>query len=403
MTDRWQVSALSARCSVPLILIAAGGTISAYGVYTTPNRTWPNLLLNGFYFTSLALSALCFLASQFLTGARWSASLRRIPEAFMMALPVAAVLMLLLIFGAKVLYPWMRPDAFSNTSSIAGKTHYLQPIWFLVRVLLAFVVWIVFVWLVRKASLEQDRDAGLSLVLHRRLTRYSALFALAFALTFSMSALDWVVSLEPEWFSTMSPVYIFSGTFVQGIAAITIAAVILKERGIFDDTISESQLQDLGKLLFAFSTFWAYIWVCQYLLVWYANIPGEVPHYVKRTIGPWTVLFALNVVVNWVIPFGALLSADAKRNPVTLKTISALLLLGHWLDLYVLIMPSFSDTPKFGMPELFIAIGYGALLYLVFVRSLAKAPLVPVNDPVLLAETIRRNALAVPFRVWREE
>src|SRR5262249_21598577 len=191
-----------------------------------PDRTWPNLLLNGFYFTSLALSAIFFLATQRLTGARWSASMRRIPEAFMMALPVAALLMLLVFFGREVLYPWSRPGMFSNTPDIAGKVQYLQPPWILGRTMVSFLVWVAFAWLMRRTSLDQDRDPSSSLVLHKRLTRYAGLFVVVFALTFTMSVFDWIMSLEPEWFSTMFAVYVFAGTFVQGIAAVTLAAVL---------------------------------------------------------------------------------------------------------------------------------------------------------------------------------
>jgi hypothetical protein len=383
-TQSVEISQRSRSRAQGLIFVAA--MVAVFGVAYAPERAWPNLLLNGFYVASLAVSAIFFLAAQRLTGARWSASLRRIPEAFALVMPVAAALMLLVLFGLHTLYPWSREGSFAGAPAIAGRVQYLQVSWMWVRVTVALFLWIVFAWLFRKASLEQDRNPRKSLLLHHRLTLYAALFVPIFAITFSSSVFDWLLSLDSQWFSTMFAVYAFAGTFVQGIAAVTLATILLKERGVLRGAVSEHQLHDLGKMLFAFSTFWAYIWTCQYLLIWYGNIPDEITHYLKRTNGAWLILFALNLVLNWIVPFTILLSVRAKRSRRVLKAVCILLLVGHWLDLYLLIMPSLWSRPKIGPFEIAIAAGYLALLYLVFVRNLSRAPLVPVHDPVLASE-----------------
>lgn len=368
---------------VMAILIAAGTVTAALGLRWDPERTWPNLLLNGLNVLTLALSAMFFLATQRASGARWSAGLRRIPEAFMLVLPAASILMLAVFLGRDTLFGWARPEA------IGGRGQYLQPPLVFTRTALALAMWTSFAWFLRKISLEQDRNPHLALVLDRRLSRYSILFLPMFALTFTWSTFDWLASLEPEWFSTLFAIYVFSGTFVQGLAAITLVTVLLRERGLLGDIVSEDQLHDLGKMLFGFLTFWAYLWICDYLLIWYGNIPEEVTHYLVRTSGKWLYFFTLNFVVNWVVPFVVLLPARPKRSPSTLMVISILLLCGHWLDLYVLIMPSQWTSPRLGLPEVLITSGYVSLLCLVVERNLAGASLVPPNDPILAADAVR--------------
>jgi hypothetical protein len=377
-------TAFHKRISWCLVLLAA--VVIVYGLFTAPERAWPNLLLDVFYIVSLGVSAIFFLATQRLTGARWSASLRRIPEALMLVLPAVAGLMLLLYFGRHELFPWSQPGIFDHEPAIAGRVRYLQTPWVFGRMAVVLLVWSGFALLLRRFSLQQDRHPELSLLLHRRLTRLSIVFVIVFAISFTVGAYDWLISLDPHWFSTMFAVYIFAGTFVQGIAAVTLGAVTLRENGVMNGDISEHQLHDLGKMLFAFSTFWAYIWTCQYLLIWYGNIPEEVTHYVSRTRGPWLYLFAANLVVNWIVPFLVLISKAAKCNVRTLRRMSILVLCGHWLDLYLVIMPARWSTPHFGLFELPMAAGFAALAYLIVVRVMKQAPLVPVNDPVLAYE-----------------
>ena len=386
MSTREQLRVSLRHQLVPGAVAAIGGAVAVQCLVSDPGRAWPNLLLDGFYALSLAVSATVFITSQRLTGARWSASLRRIPEALMLTLPVAAALMVATFFGRHKLFPWTRPGVFDHEPAIAGRVTYLAPPFVFARMALVLVLWGVFALLFRRASLQQDHHPGQSLSLHRRMNRYAAAFVVTFAFSFTTGAYDWIISLDPKWFSTMFAVYVFAGTFVQGIAAVTLGAVILRQRNLMRGGVSDDQLHDLGKMLFAFSVFWMYIWTCQYLLIWYANLPEEVTHYRTRTNGSWLVLFGLNPILNWVTPFLGLMSARAKRSPWRLAAVCAVLLLGRWLDLYLLITPALWPAARLGVTEVAMALGCLALVYLVFLRGLARAPLVPLNDPIISAD-----------------
>jgi len=364
----------------------AGALALAVGIAADPVRGLANLLLHNFYFVSLALGALFFLAVLYLAEAGWFVVLRRVPEAMSTFVPVAGGLMLLVYIGREYLYPWARPAA-QEDPLLVGKASYLNDFGFLMRMLLVVALWSGFVWLMRRGSRAQD-DSSDGLAERRLLKRASAVFVPVFAVTYSVASFDWLMSLEPHWFSTIYAVYTFAGLFLGSLAAITAAVVLLRENGgPLGGVVRDDHLHDLGKLLFAFSTFWAYIWVSQYLLIWYGNLPEEVTHYVVRTSGPWLGLFALNVVLNWGLPFTVLLGRSAKRNPRVLLLVAGAVLVGRWLDLHLLIRPPLSNGHTgLGWLELIGFLGYAGLFVLVTRRALGAAPMVPERDP-LLAES----------------
>jgi hypothetical protein len=342
------------------------------GLAADPDRTWPNLLMNGFFAVALAIAGVVSIALQFLSGASWNAKIRRIPEALMAPLPAAGAVMLVLFFGRERLYPWSRPGV---EAAGAAKAIYFGAPLFFGRMALFIAVWTLFAWLIRRSSLQQDRDAAP--IHHQRLVRYSAAFMVVFAVSFSLASFDWLMSLVPHWSSAIFAVYWFAGVLSGGTAAITLAVVLLAERGYLAGIADADQRHDLGKLLFAFSTFWAYIWLSQYLLIWYGNLPEETPYYISRTSERWIAVFLLNLALNWVVPFVVLLRRDAKRSAAVLKWISIVMLAGRWLDLYVAVMPEMIAAPNLRPLDIAILIGCVGAFFLTAARALERAPLVP--------------------------
>lgn len=375
---------------IPIALCAVGALGLVIGLIAAPTRTWMNLLVDGFYVMSIGVSAIFFFATQRLSSARWSKSIRRIPEAFMQVMPAAVVLMVVLAFGFRSLYPWMDQSSLheEGLSFTPGREIYLNTVFVYVRMAVILAVWTFFALRIRKISVAGDTDPAAGMRAHRQLNRYAGVFAPVFALTIAMAAYDWIISLDPKWFSTMFSVYVFAGCFVQGIAGIGLTTVLLKKRGAFGTAGSQVTMEPvhtLGTMLLAFCTFWAYIWVCQYLLIWYGNIPEEVTYYLRRSSAPWLPLFLISFVINWIIPFFVLLPRANKRNYRIMAGICILVLFGRWLDLYIMVMPQQWDSPKVGPIEVAMAAGAVGVIWLLVVRALSRAPLVPPHDPSLAA------------------
>ena len=217
-----------------------------------------------------------------------------------------------------------------------------------------------------------------------KISAASALTLIVFGLTYSIASFDWIMSLEPHWFSTIFAMYTFSGLFVNGVAFICLILILLKEQGYFP-MVNENHFHDLGKWLFGFTTFWAYIWFSQYLLIWYSNIPEETMYYIIREKGGWDWLFYFNLIINWLIPFFALMTRNSKRSPFILKRVCILLLVGHWLDIYVMVTPNVFKhaglSASIGLVEIGAALGYAGLFVLVFGKTLSKNLLYPKKDP----------------------
>ena len=356
---------------------AVAAVLFGVGAWLSPARGSAGLLLANFYFTGAALAALVFVAVQNVSSAGWPALLRRVPESMAAYLPAGAAATVLLLFGTRFLYPWAAPD---GAASLGAKAAYLSVGWFGARSFVSWAVWLGFAKVLIGLSRGQDATGDVGAT--RRAVPISAAFLIAFALTFTMSSVDWLMSLEPKWVSTLYPWLMFSGIFETGLAVLIVLAVLLHRRGLFA-RLNEHHRHDLGKYLFAFSCFWAYLWFCQYLLIWYSNIPDETTHYVLRSSPAWAPLFWLNPIVNFVLPFGLLLPARRKKREGTLLAGAAVILAGRALDLYLLIEPSLGSRPGLGLAEPAAFVAAAGVFVLLFDRAFAAAAPEPARDPYI--------------------
>jgi hypothetical protein len=378
---------LSSRGQWTLWALAAVGVLTAVvGAFVDPLQMWANWLLVSYFALTLALGGLCFVAIHYASGATWGVAFRRIPEAMAGLIPFTAVALGVVLIVRPQLYPWTGAGlgAGDAESALAFKRAWLDWPFFLARAGVYAGVWALFAWAIRRQSRLQD--AGTDAWRTFRNRRLSVAFLVVFAVTFSLAAFDWIMSLEPAWYSTIFGVYNFAGLLVSVLAAIILVTIWLERTGPLAGVINDNHFHDLGKLLFAFCSFWAYIWFSQYMLIWYTNIPEETTYYIARTRGGWSVLFVLNIVLNWGVPFFVLISRNAKRHRRIIGAVAAVVLLGRWLDLYLMIMPPvLGERLQIGLLEIGLFAGGVGLFGLALTRALGEAPIVPVGDPHLVA------------------
>lgn len=363
------------------VFLFVGLLVGVVGGLLYSGRFWAAFLQNSYYFLTLALGGAVFVAVNHVSNAAWTSVLRRVPEALMSYVPVGAVSILLIFFGSETLYEWTTTTYAHHGHELVFKNTYLSPGFFFLRMLGFLAAWTVLILLIRRESFRQDEDASLAHTNRSKI--YSAIFLVVFGITFTFASFDWIMSLEPMFFSTIYAFYHIAGTFLAGTAAITVLVILLRRRGFLLE-VGDRQLHNLGKLVLGFATFWAYIWLCQYLLIYYANIPEETIYYYRRTSTPgWWNLFILNLFLNWIIPFILLLPKRVKMNENWMLLACGIVLAGHWLDLYVMIFPAFFAGAMIGWVDLALPVGFAALFLLTFVRNLRPDRLVPRKDPYI--------------------
>lgn len=365
-----------------LIAGVAGLAVSVTGLFTDRSQFFHSYLVAFLFWMSLSLGGLFFTMLNHISNARWSIVLRRLTEATMWTLPVMVVLFIPVLFGVHDLYHWTHAEEVANDVILQKKSGYLNIPFFVIRALLFFAVWIVLARILYRTSLNQDSGAGNDPV--KRMYNLSAPGLVLFAVTVTFAAFDWLMSLNPHWYSTIFGLYFFSGCFLGVLSLLVISGNLLRMNGVLGQTIQTGHYHDLAKLLFGFIIFWGYMGFSQYFLIWYANIPEETIWYLKRWNGSWKYLSLVIVFGHFLIPFLGLLTRAAKRNLAWLTFIAVWILIMHWIDLYWMVFPTHSPEGfQFSWMDLTLFIGTGGIVLWFMWRNISAHPLVPVNDPRL--------------------
>jgi hypothetical protein len=365
-----------------IVFVLIGAAAFAGGLATDAKRTWASFLINHFYFMSLALGGAFFAAIQWLTGAMWSAPLRRVSEAFTSYLPFVVVTFIVLCLGMKAIYIWTDPAIVASDAMIRLKSSYLNIGFFAARNLVGLAVLIFIVKKMIGNSLAQDATKSLQFTFKNR--KLAPAFVLLFAVLYTMASIDQIMSLEPMWYSTMFGVYCFAGLFYANLASTCLLTIYLKTKGKLEGLVNENHIHDMGKFMFAFSVFYAYIGFSQFMLIWYANIPEETIYYIHRFHGSWMYLSIFLVAGKFGLPFFVLLPRDVKRNVKVLAPVAIFMLVANWIDVLWMVQPSFfPEGPRFSWIEIGTTLGFLGIFGLFVARFLAKHNVVAIGDPRL--------------------
>ena len=363
---------------------AAGLLLTALGFAFAPQAAMLSYLVAFMYWLGIALGALVLLMANHAAGARWNIVVRRLNESIVATTPLFLFLFIPILLGARVIFSWVQPDpaAFGaeGMKLLAHKHAYLNLGAFTVRAAVYFAIWIALAGLMRGWSVQQDQSGAAALT--RKLRRLGAGGLPFLALSLTFASFDWLMSLNPLWGSTIFGLYIFAGGFVAAIALLCIlAALAIRSHEPLGRLITESHLHNLGKYLLAFVAFWAYMAFSQYMLIWVANLPDEVPWILLRREGGWRWVGVFLIVFHFAVPFLLLLSRDLKRNPRTLAAIAVWVMLVHYVDLYWIVLPV--AHAGFHWTAITSFAGVGGLTLAVGLWRLRGGYAVPVRDPYL--------------------
>ena len=367
---------------IGMVLLAVGLVLVVFSYFVDHTRSAFNNLVLLMFLTSIGLGSLFLVALEYVGGAVWSTPFRRISEFLAAILIIIPIIAIPVYLNLHDIFHWTHTEAVANDAVLKGKSSYLNETFFTVRVIFFFAIWLLFYFVIIKNSKKQDETKDQKLT--SRNIKFSAVFMPVFALTITFAAIDWIMSLNPHWFSTIFGVYYFTGTLLAALAAATYIIIKLDEKGLLVKGLKQDHYYSLGALMFAFTNFWAYIAFSQFMLIWYANLPEETIFFMDRFQGSWMYISVGLIFIRFVIPYAGLLSQPSKMSGKNLKFFALWILFAHFYDLYWLIMPNFSkDGFVFGWIEIgYILVALGIVI-LVFKTKAKKENMVAIGDPKL--------------------
>ncbi|MCG7857064.1 quinol:cytochrome C oxidoreductase [Flavihumibacter sp.] len=384
--------------AVGLVSILIGYFLYGAGDEHQNARFWGVLLYNSVYFLLVVNAAMFFICATTLAMGGWQLSFRRVSEAISVAvIPIGIisfVILIALVLGHQHhIYHWLTPG---DDKLILGKKAFLNPTFFIVWTILTIAGWILLGARMRKISAELDERGPLNKEEGKRYvyktTVWGSLYLVWFALTVASTVpWLWFMSIDAHWYSTMYSWYTFASSFVAGIALMTLFVIYLKNHGYLE-LVNQEHLHDLGKFMFAFSIFWTYLWFSQFMLIWYANIPEETVYFKHRVQGPYRGIFFLNLIINFLAPLLILMRRSSKRNYTLLVFMSVLILFGHWIDFYQMVIGSISkDHVELNLFDFGVAAGFIGLIMWSTGNALTKRSLVVKNHPFLKESIIHHT------------
>ena len=362
----------------------AGDSHLEHTLHQYQNKPWSAIYVAAFFFFMIALGTLAFYAIQYAAQAGWSPLLLRVMEGITAyLLPGGIIIFLLLVFAGlhfNHIFVWMDPEVVAHDELIQGKTGFLNVPFFLIRAAIFIAGWALYRHFARKYSLRQD-DATDN-YWHRKSFKAAAGFLVFFIVTESIMSWDWIMSVDPHWFSTLFGWYVFAGMMVCAITVIAMVTIYLKSLGLLE-YVNDSHIHDLAKFMFGFSIFWTYLWFSQFMLIWYSNIPEEVTYFITR-IEDYKLPFFGMLVMNFVFPILVLMNSDYKRVNWFVIMAGVVILAGHYIDVFVMIMPAtVGESWYIGIPEISALLFFFGLFVFIVFSALTKAPLMPKRNPLV--------------------